>query len=58
MGVRGRAETRVRKGKVTETKIRETSAVEKKINQGRSQTYKGPRPLEQRRLDRKYLLVD
>lgn len=56
--MRGRAETRARKGKVTETKIRETSAVGKKINQGRSQTdNEGPRPLEQRRLDRKYLLV-
>lgn len=51
MGVRGRAKSRAREGKVTETKIRERSAVGKKINQGRNQTCnERPKLAEQREL--------
>lgn len=54
MGVRGRAASRAREGKVTETKIRERRAVGKKINQGRDQTCnEGPKLMEQRELDGK-----
>lgn len=55
MGVRGRAESRAREGKVIETKIRERGAVGKTINQGRNQTCnERPKLAEQRELDGKY----